>query len=62
MSVGWVSEQAASWDTEDCPKQQENDMANQKQVPDVQVSKGITATQSNEAEIRHQGNLRWTTS
>jgi hypothetical protein len=43
-----VSEQAASWDTVDCPKQYEKRMANQKQVLDVQVSKGITTAQSNE--------------
>ena len=41
-------EQAASWDTVDCPKQYEKRMANQKQVLDVQVSKGITTAQSNE--------------
>lgn len=43
-----MSEQAASWDTVDCPKQYEKRMANQKQVLDVQVSKGITTAQSNE--------------
>lgn len=46
--MGRVSEQAASWDTVDCPKQYEKRMANQKQVLDVQVSKGITTAQSNE--------------
>ena len=40
--------QAASWDTENCPKQHGNSMANAKQVLDVQVSKGITAAQGNE--------------
>ena len=43
-----MSEQAASWDTVDCPKQYEKRMANQKKVLDVQVSKGITTAQSNE--------------
>lgn len=36
----------------DCPKQHENSMANQKQVLDVQVSKGITTAQSNEHQRR----------
>lgn len=36
----------------DCPKQYENSMANQKQVLDVQVSKGITTAQSNEHQRR----------
>ena len=40
--------QAASWDTENCPKQHGNSMANAKQVLDVQVTKGITAAQGNE--------------
>ena len=44
--------QAASWDTGDCPKHHEKSMANQKQVLDVQVSKGITTAQSNEHQRR----------
>ena len=52
MSVGAVPIQAASWGMTDCPKQHENSMANQKQVLDVQVSKGITTAQSNEHQRR----------
>jgi archaellum component FlaC len=46
--TGRVSVQAASWDTKDCSDKPKNNMMNPKQVLDVQVSKGITAAQSNE--------------
>lgn len=53
--VGRVSSETASWDTEDWPKQQENSMTNARQVPDVQVLKGITTAQSNEHQRNRSG-------